>query len=384
MDQSAARLTAVAPMTFHAQPVARHAFARGPPQEDRSNWVGKKRSRSKIARTAASLLCVSTKKPPGRRYSAEGKRGNSPLNPASQNASDLSIRGSTGLGTRFTVLATSLWPPERDAELLRLRAERWTYPQIGVRMGLTRGQIDHRMTLLRHAGEGNALPVRPPPHAGSPWPERDPELKDLWLWRGSEGEQHSASEIGDRMGLSKGTIMGRASRTGLPQRGQPGGGWSDGRVSKNSGGGAAALSHAHAVTKRLTALNRPLASVPPEIITVTLPALASLMPAEPEPPRPTPPLAPAPPAEPEPRPRPPIPAEAPVPVARLHSRPHGRIVECCWPIGEPGTRAFHFCDLPSEPGRPYCGDHCGRAFIRIPRGQPAPLAGTGATLGAER
>lgn len=30
---------------------------------------------------------------------------------------------------------------------------------------------------------------------------------------------------------------------------------------------------------------------------------------------------------------------------------------CCWPIGEPRTKGFRFCDDPSEPGRPYCGEH---------------------------
>ena len=43
------------------------------------------------------------------------------------------------------------------------------------------------------------------------------------------------------------------------------------------------------------------------------------------------------------------------PVARVAPpapRPYGRIVTCCWPIGEPGTRSFRFCDDASEPGKP--------------------------------
>ncbi|HTI81808.1 MAG TPA: GcrA family cell cycle regulator [Acetobacteraceae bacterium] len=31
---------------------------------------------------------------------------------------------------------------------------------------------------------------------------------------------------------------------------------------------------------------------------------------------------------------------------------------CCWPIGNPGTRAFRYCDGASVPGKPYCEDHC--------------------------
>lgn len=38
---------------------------------------------------------------------------------------------------------------------------------------------------------------------------------------------------------------------------------------------------------------------------------------------------------------------------------------CSWPIGEPGTRTFRYCDAPSERGRPYCADHCAVAYLRI-------------------
>lgn len=48
---------------------------------------------------------------------------------------------------------------------------------------------------------------------------------------------------------------------------------------------------------------------------------------------------------------------------------YGRVTNCSWPIGDPGTPTFHFCDIPSEPGRPYCPDHVKGAFIRIPNRQ---------------
>lgn len=38
---------------------------------------------------------------------------------------------------------------------------------------------------------------------------------------------------------------------------------------------------------------------------------------------------------------------------------------CCWPIGDPGTKAFRFCDDRAVPGRPYCGEHCKIAYVRI-------------------
>lgn len=37
--------------------------------------------------------------------------------------------------------------------------------------------------------------------------------------------------------------------------------------------------------------------------------------------------------------------------------------KCRWPIGDPGETSFHFCELPSIPGKPYCSEHCARAYI---------------------
>lgn len=37
---------------------------------------------------------------------------------------------------------------------------------------------------------------------------------------------------------------------------------------------------------------------------------------------------------------------------------------CCWPIGEPGKRSFHFCNAASVPGKPYCDLHCAIAYVR--------------------
>jgi GcrA cell cycle regulator len=35
---------------------------------------------------------------------------------------------------------------------------------------------------------------------------------------------------------------------------------------------------------------------------------------------------------------------------------------CCWPIGEPGTPAFRFCDDPAPLDVPYCDEHARRAY----------------------
>ncbi len=37
---------------------------------------------------------------------------------------------------------------------------------------------------------------------------------------------------------------------------------------------------------------------------------------------------------------------------------------CMWPIGDPRSAEFHFCDAPADPGRPYCASHCAQAYQR--------------------
>lgn len=36
---------------------------------------------------------------------------------------------------------------------------------------------------------------------------------------------------------------------------------------------------------------------------------------------------------------------------------------CCFPIGEPGSKGFIFCGDRSEPGRPYCLQHCRECYV---------------------
>lgn len=45
---------------------------------------------------------------------------------------------------------------------------------------------------------------------------------------------------------------------------------------------------------------------------------------------------------------------------------YGRVTECCWPLGEPGRPSFRFCDKPTDPGRPYCHTHVGKAYAKVP------------------
>jgi len=153
-------------------------------------------------------------------------------------------------------------------------------------------------------------------------------LRTLW------DEGLSTAEIGRRLGVSKNAVVGKAHRLDLPARPSP---------IRRDGSGPAV----------------PRRSAPRRIAGPTLPPLSStssiatsgggpsMMPRM---------MVPA--------PRP-IPVPPPVRVASPPPRPYGRIVTCCWPIGEPGTRSFRFFDESSEPGKPYCSDHARLAYVRV-------------------
>jgi GcrA cell cycle regulator len=46
-------------------------------------------------------------------------------------------------------------------------------------------------------------------------------------------------------------------------------------------------------------------------------------------------------------------------------RSSSRLVVCCWPIGEPGTPDFHFCDGEALSGKPYCAAHAQVAYVKV-------------------
>jgi GcrA cell cycle regulator len=48
---------------------------------------------------------------------------------------------------------------------------------------------------------------------------------------------------------------------------------------------------------------------------------------------------------------------------------------CCFPIGEPKTLAFRYCDAPASAGRPYCAEHAAVAYVRGRDKRPWSLFG---------
>jgi GcrA cell cycle regulator len=150
-------------------------------------------------------------------------------------------------------------------------------------------------------------------------------LRALWA------EGHSTAEIGRRLGVSKNAVVGKAHRLDLPARPSP---------IRRDGSGAT-----------------PRRSVPRRVAGPTLPPLSSTAPLA---------VGGASAIVPHVAVLAPKPVHvAPPRVAVPAPRPYGRVVTCCWPIGEPGTRSFRFCDSASEPGKPYCPDHVRLAYVKV-------------------
>lgn len=167
-------------------------------------------------------------------------------------------------------------------------------------------------------------------------PEKTEQLTALWA------SGLSVAKIGRTMGISKNAVVGKVHRLRLAARPSP--------IVRPAEGVAGAAAPARAVGER-AALSRsalalpagaPVASVTGSgviggatlaALGVRLRALETRMPAEP--------YAAARAA-----------AAAPVVVRRAEA------ALCCWPIGEPRTREFRYCDAAGVvPGSAYCAEH---------------------------
>jgi GcrA cell cycle regulator len=144
-------------------------------------------------------------------------------------------------------------------------------------------------------------------------------LRVLW------DEGHSTAEIGRRMGVSKNAVVGKAHRLSLPARPSP-------------------IRREGESTGRRRRPRRTSGPTLPALPTVSLPSLAAPEPAPARMPQPERPVLRA------------------VPDA---PRPTGRVSPCCWPLGEPGTKTFRFCDGASVPGKPYCEEHAAVAYVKV-------------------
>nr|WP_294505044.1 GcrA family cell cycle regulator [uncultured Rhodopila sp.] len=191
-------------------------------------------------------------------------------------------------------------------------------------------------------------------------------LRDLWA------EGHSTAEIGRRLGVSKNAIVGKAHRLDLDARPSPIRREGPKPLVDRSAAYprvagptlpplASAIVPAHAVpgyAAPVHAAPRPAAPRPVAVepgVPVQSAAVSNVQPLRALSPAPARPMA-----APSPAPVPP-----PRPVAPPSVQPRRSAAACCWPIGEPGTKTFRFCDDTSLPGKPYCDEHAKLAYVRI-------------------
>jgi GcrA cell cycle regulator len=174
-------------------------------------------------------------------------------------------------------------------------------------------------------------------------------LRELW----SEG--HSTAEIGRRLGVSKNAVVGKAHRLDLPARPSPIRREGERSPTRRSpprplcGPTLPPLSSTGGIASPGLSSSGVSAGAPAGGTILAASAPAAVLPP-PRPPVIIPPRPPAPPRVVMPSPPP---------------RPYGRVITCCWPIGEPGTRSFRFCDAESVPGKPYCADHAQLAYVKV-------------------
>jgi len=144
-------------------------------------------------------------------------------------------------------------------------------------------------------------------------------LRSLWA------EGHSAAEIGRRLGYSKNAVVGKTHREGLPSRPSP--------IRPDGAAKKARPARLGAVTK-WGGLGR---EEPSTLVTLGVAAQTAVV----------------------------VP-EAP----RLSGRSH----ECSYPIGEPRTPGFRYCDAPAPAGRSYCDAHHRVAHVQGPVREPPVYA----------
>ena len=208
-------------------------------------------------------------------------------------------------------------------------------------------------------------------------------LRGLWA------EGHSTAEIGRRLGVTKNAVVGKAHRLDLPARPSP--------IRRDATPGAqprrpalrrvagptlppwgSTTDAAEPVSAQRSA-PATIANVPSPVNDTVAPVLVSLPQASrPEPSRPEiarPETARPVISQPVPQVAKPVPVAVqrpspiavPPPAARLSAamRPVGRSLTCCWPIGEPGTKSFRFCDEGATAGKPYCATHAAVAYVKV-------------------
>jgi GcrA cell cycle regulator len=160
----------------------------------------------------------------------------------------------------------------------------------------------------------------------TPWTEFTiAKLSKLWE------EGISSAEIGRQLNVSKSAVVGKIHRLGLPGR----------------------ISPIKPVQNRR---NSSAAWPQPDHPRKTLSKLACQQWA---------PAMPGPTAEPVCEVLP-GPSRAPMPEDNVGWELARSPKQCRWPLGDPQTSKFRFCDVPTRPGKSYCEAHARLAYVEIP------------------
>ncbi|MBA3667019.1 MAG: GcrA cell cycle regulator [Sphingomonas sp.] len=215
--------------------------------------------------------------------------------------------------------------------------------------------------------------------------ERIERLKSMWT-KGATASQ-IAEELG---GVSRNAVIGKAHRLGLEARPSPVKPGEEKDRKAPARAGAAAKAGAVAKAARPAPAPAPMPAAPASGDSKAITPEAA--PADGAPPSPAPKgettiqyrsvgpggfirqgpgdtQAPIPPAP----PRRLVPAKPSADVADKTSLLELNDRVCRWPMGHPGEPDFHFCGQSSNPGYPYCVDHCGVAYqAQLPRRDRRP------------
>lgn len=185
--------------------------------------------------------------------------------------------------------------------------------------------------------------------------ERIDKLKRLWE------QGMTASQIADALGegVSRNAVIGKAHRLGLQSRPSP--------VKATDAPGEAAPAAAAAPAQPPAPPPAPPKVEQPE----PEPAIPTSQPSRML--RPGTPTGPVPPSGPPAPPRRSIPAKPSKEIEGKTTLLDLSDKICKWPIGHPGEPDFHFCGQPSNPGFPYCVEHCAVAYqAQLPRRDRRP------------